>query len=206
VPKLTVVDHPLVHEKLARMRDKRTSAPEFRRLMTETGALLAYEALRGARTVKKKVATPLQETLCARLAQPVVFVGILRAGLGLVDGLRQAHPDAATGHIGMYRNEETLSPVRYYVRLPKLEDSLVVLADPMLATGGSAVAGLDILKSEGARRIVFVSLVSSRVGVQRVHKAHPDVPVVTAAVDPKLNEKGYIVPGLGDAGDRLFGT
>jgi uracil phosphoribosyltransferase len=204
--RLTLVDHPIVQEKLARMRDRRTPSPEFRRLMSETGSLLAYEALRAAKTERRRVATPLKNTLCERLAQPVVFVGILRAGLGLVEGLHRVLPEAATGHIGMYRNEDTLNPVRYYVRLPKLEGALVVLADPMLATGGSAVEGLDILKTEGAEKIVFVSLVSSRFGVSRVHKAHPDVPIVTAAVDPSLNDKGYILPGLGDAGDRIFGT
>jgi uracil phosphoribosyltransferase len=203
---LTVVRHPVLEDRLASLRDRRTPPAVFRRCMAEAGALLGVEALKGARQQRTTVRTPLRAAPARRLGQPVVFVGILRAGLGLVEGLSRVLPEAATGHIGMYRNEDTLNPVRYYVKLPPLAGALTLLADPMLATGGSAVEALEILKTEGARRIVLVSLVSSREGVRRVRRQHPDVPIVTAAVDPTLNRVGYIVPGLGDAGDRLFGT
>jgi uracil phosphoribosyltransferase len=204
---LTVVDHPLVQEKLALLRDRRTAPPRFRELMEEMGTLLGYEALKGIRTRKATVRTPLQEAPAVMTAQPLCFAAILRAGLGLLPGLMHIEPSARIGHIGLYRNEETLNPVRYYVRLPKdLADCFVILCDPMLATGGSAVEAINILKTDGAKNITLLTLISSKAGIAKVHKAHPDVPIYTAGVDPVLNKHGYIVPGLGDAGDRLFAT
>ena len=207
MPKLHVSDHPLVQDKLARLRDKDTTPEDFRRLMAEVGLLVGCEVLKGVRTRKTAVATPLKSAPATVLDQPVAFVAILRAGLGLVPGLLELAPKASIGHIGLYRDEKTLNPVRYYVRLPKkLSDHFVVLCDPMLATGGSASESLHILKTDGAKNIALLTLLASRPGVARVHRDHPDVAIYTAAVDPVLNARGYIVPGLGDAGDRLFNT
>ncbi len=204
---LTISDHPLAQEKLGRLRDKRTGPDEFRRLMAESASLLGADILRGVKTGRKTVRTPLGPAPAATLAQPLAHVAVLRAGLGMIPGLLAIAPEAAVGHIGLYRNEETLTPVTYYVRLPKdLRHAFVILCDPMLATGGSAVEALHILKKEGAKRITLLTLLSSKAGVARVHKEHPDVPIHTAGLDPQLNKVGYIVPGLGDAGDRLFGT
>lgn len=206
-PKLHVSDHPLVQDKLARLRDKSTPPEDFRRLMAEVATLVGCEVLKGVRTRKTTVRTPIGPAAAQAVDQPLTFVAVLRAGLGLVPGLLELAPRAAIGHIGLYRDEKTLNPVRYYVRLPKrLADHFVVLCDPMLATGGSASESLHILKTDGARRIALLTLLASRQGVARVHRDHPDVPVYTAAVDPVLNKNGYIVPGLGDAGDRLFNT
>lgn len=206
--KLTVCRHPLVQEKMAALRDKRTPPEQFRLLMEQMGTLLGYEALRGLRTRRGAVQTPLKAAPAVFVDQPIAFVAVLRAGLGMLPGLLHVAPKASIGHVGLYRNEETLSPVRYYVRLPAdLRRSYVVLCDPMLATGGSAVEAIGILKADGgARRICLLSLIASKAGVRKMHQAHPDVPIITAALDPGLNEKGYIVPGLGDAGDRLFAT
>lgn len=205
--RLTVCEHPLMQETLARLRDRRTPPGEFRALMEQAGVCLGLEALTELKTRARRVRTPLKHAEARRQAQPVVLAAVLRAGLGLVPGLSRLLPEAAVGHIGLYRNEETLNPVRYYVRLPAgLKESLVLLLDPMLATGGSAAESIRILKTDGARQICLVSLLAAKAGVQRVHQEHPDVRIVTAAVDPVLNDKGYIVPGLGDAGDRLFGT
>lgn len=204
---LTVVSHPLLQDKLSRMRDKHTPVREFRRLMAEAAMLLGYEALSPLALESRRIETPLKSAAFKTAAQPLVFTAVLRAGLGMLDGLLALAPEAKVGHIGLYRNEDTLNPVRYYVRLPPgLDGSFVVLADPMLATGGSAVEALSILKSEGARHIQLMTLLSAKPGIARVQKAHPDVRIVTAGVDPALNGKGYIVPGLGDAGDRIFGT
>ncbi|MBI4056134.1 MAG: uracil phosphoribosyltransferase [Elusimicrobia bacterium] len=205
--KLTICRHPLVQDKLACLRDKKTSPQEFRRRMSELSSLMAYQVLGTLKTQIAKVSTPLQAASCQVLAQPVVFVAVLRAGIGLLEGLLHVAPEAKVGYIGLYRNEETLNPVRYYIRLPKgLNKSYVVLVDPMLATGGSAAEAVQILKSYGAKQISFLCLIAARAGVRRMAQAHPDVPVFTAGVDATLNRKGYIVPGLGDAGDRLFGT
>ncbi|MDE2038694.1 MAG: uracil phosphoribosyltransferase [Elusimicrobia bacterium] len=205
--KLIVCEHPLIQEKLAGLRDKHTRPEEFRQMMEEAGALIGYEALRELPTRKTQVQTPLKTAQAEFLEQPVTFVAVLRAGLGLLPGLLRLVPEAGVGHIGLYRNEKTLSPVRYYVRLPRnIGDSFVVVCDPMLATGGSAVEAINILKTDGARRLALVTLLASRAGVKRVHEAHPGVPIYTAAVDAQLNKAGYIVPGLGDAGDRLFAT
>ena len=206
-PKLVVCDHPIVQEKLAGLRDKHTRPEEFRLMMEEVGALLGYEAMRGIRTRKTQVQTPIKSAPAEFVDMPIAAVAVLRAGLGLLPGLLRMVPDASVGHIGLYRNDETLNPVRYYVRLPKdIGESFVLLCDPMLATGGSAVEAINILKTDGARHIVLLTLLASRAGVRRVHEAHPGVTIYTAGVDSQLNKAGYIVPGLGDAGDRLFAT
>lgn len=203
----TVCEHPLIQEKLARLRDKATPQDRFRALMEEASTLLGVYALEGLRTKPAVVSTPIQSASVRVADQPVVLAAVLRAGLGMIPGLLRIVPEARVGHIGLYRNEETLNPVRYYVRLPKdLKRSLTLLLDPMLATGGSAVEALRILKTDGASEIVLVSLLSAKAGLRRVRREHPDVRIVTAAVDGKLDRNGYIVPGLGDAGDRLFGT
>jgi uracil phosphoribosyltransferase len=207
MPKLHVSDHPLVQDKLAALRDKNTAPEDFRRLMSEVAMLVGCEVLKGVRTRKATVQTPLKAAPATVLDQPLAFVAVLRAGLGMTPGLLQLAPKAAIGHIGLYRDEQTLNPVRYYVRLPKkLKDHFVVLCDPMLATGGSASESIHILKTDGAKQIVLLTLLAAKKGVDRVHKDHPDVPVFTASVDPILNSHGYILPGLGDAGDRLFNT
>ena len=205
--KLTVCDHPLIQEKLATLRDRATEPEEFRRTMGEVSSLLGAEALRGMKTRKSVVRTPMGPAPAVVTTQPVAFVAVLRAGLGMLPGLQHLLPQAHIGHIGLYRNEETLNPVRYYVRLPKnISECFVVLCDPMLATGGSAVESLHILKTDKARQIVLVSLIAAKAGVARVHREHPDVPIYLAGLDQTLNRSGYIVPGLGDAGDRLFAT
>ncbi|MDE2489237.1 MAG: uracil phosphoribosyltransferase [Elusimicrobia bacterium] len=202
-----VSDHPLVQDKLARLRDARTTSEDFRRLMAEVALLVGTEVLRGVRTRRTTVRTPLKAAPAVVLDQPLAFVAVLRAGLGMIPGLLELAPKASIGHIGLYRDERTLLPVQYYLRLPKnLGAHYVVLCDPMLATGGSASESLRILKAEGARRIVLLTLLASRRGLERIRRDHPDVRVFTAAVDPVLNDRGYIMPGLGDAGDRLFNT
>ena len=205
--RLTVCEHPLLQDKLARLRDKSTSPDRFRILLEEASVLLGACALEQLRTRPASISTPIQSAAARVADQSIVLVAVLRAGLGMLPGLLRLAPESRIGHIGLYRNEETLNPVRYYVRLPKsLDRSLTLLLDPMLATGGSAVEALRILKTDGAGDIVLVSLLAARSGVRRVQREHPDVRIVTAAVDAKLNSKGFIVPGLGDAGDRVFGT
>jgi uracil phosphoribosyltransferase len=205
--KLTVCDHPLIQDKLAYLRDKHTRPEDFRDMMGEVASLMGYEVMRGIRQRRTMVQTPLRSAVAEYVDQPICFVAVLRAGLGMIPGLLNIAPRARVGHIGLYRNEETLNPVRYYVRLPKdIADCFVVLCDPMLATGGSAVEAINILKTDGARQISLMTLLSSRPGLKKVHEAHPEVKIYTAAVDPVLNKAGYIVPGLGDAGDRLFAT
>jgi uracil phosphoribosyltransferase len=205
--KLFVCDHPLIQEKLATLRDRRTDHEAFRRTMSQVSTLLGAEALRGVRTRKATVTTPLGKSPAVVTTQSVAFVAVLRAGLGMLPGLQHLLPQAHIGHIGLYRNEETLNPVRYYVRLPKnIRDCFVVLCDPMLATGGSAVEALHILKTDKAKQIVLVSLIAAKAGVARVQREHPDVPIYLAGVDNNLNRSGFIMPGLGDAGDRLFAT
>ncbi|MBI4678505.1 MAG: uracil phosphoribosyltransferase [Elusimicrobia bacterium] len=205
--RLIVSDHPLVQEKLALLRDRRTTPAGFRCAMETASALMGCEALRGLRTKVRSVPTPLKRARAVALDQSITLVAVLRAGLGMLGGLLDLAPAARIGHIGLYRNEETLNPVRYYVRLPPdLKDSFLVLCDPMLATGGSAAEALRIVKTDGARQIALLCIIASRAGVRRVHSAHPDVPIYTAGLDPRLDRKGYILPGLGDAGDRLFAT
>lgn len=205
---LTVVDHPLVQHKLTLMRDKGTSTAGFRRLLREISQLLAYEVTRGLPLTTQNIETPLQEMEAPVLAgKKLALISILRAGNGLLDGVLELIPSARVGFVGLYRDEETLEPVQYYFKVPEsLEDRLVIAVDPMLATGNSSVAAIDLLKNAGATNIRFLCLLAAPEGIARMKEAHPDVPIVTAAVDKRLNEKGYIVPGLGDAGDRMFGT
>ena len=205
---LTVVDHPLIQHKLTIMREEDTSTAKFRRLLREISLLLAYEVTRDLPLGTKRIRTPLTE-----MDAPVVegkklaLVSILRAGNGLLDGMLELIPSARVGFVGLYRDPKTLQPVQYYFKVPDaLEDRLVIAVDPMLATGNSSAAAIDLLKDAGARDIRFLCLLAAPEGVARMKEAHPDVPIVTAALDDRLNEKGYIVPGLGDAGDRMFGT
>ncbi|MGD9643003.1 MAG: uracil phosphoribosyltransferase [Elusimicrobiales bacterium] len=199
--------HPVVLDKIARLRDRKTSVTDFRRLMGELAMFLAHDALLNARVKKARVRTPVGVADAMRLSHDLVFVAILRAGLGMVDGLLKMYPEAKLAHIGIYRDEETLKPVKYYVRLPEnVADSLVVIADPMLATGGSAVEAVEIMKSRGAKNICFVCMIASKEGIRRLSSAHPEMPIYVGTVDERLNGDGYIVPGLGDAGDRMFGT
>lgn len=199
--------HPLVMDKIARLRDRRTSVPDFRRLMGEITMFLAHDAFAHARVKRTKVRTPVGLADAMRVAHDIVFVAILRAGLGMLSGLEALCPEGKVAHIGIYRDEETLKPVKYYARMPEdIQGSLVVIADPMLATGGSAVEAVEIMKSRGAKNICFVCMIASREGVKRLSSAHPDMPIYVGTVDEKLNSSGYIVPGLGDAGDRMFGT
>ncbi len=202
-----VSTHPLVYHKLALLRDERTDPKKFRELVREISILLVYEATADLATEPTVVQTPLGKAQARRLAETVGLVPVLRAGLGMVEGAWQMLPGAEVWHIGLSRDEKTLRPVAYYSRrpvVPIVDVSLVL--DPMLATGGSAVATVDILKGWGAQRIKFVGIIGSRPGLERFTSTHPDVPVYLAALDDELNEHGYIVPGLGDAGDRMFGT
>jgi uracil phosphoribosyltransferase len=205
---LTVVDHPLVQHKLSIMRDKDTSTASFRRLLHEISQLLAYEITRGLPMTTRSVETPM-ETMEAPVLEgkKMALVSILRAGNGLLDGVLELIPGARVGFVGLYRDEETLEPVQYYFKVPEaLEDRMVIAVDPMLATGNSSAAAIDLLKQAGAKNIRFLCLLAAPEGVARMKEAHPDVPIVTAALDRCLNDKGYIMPGLGDAGDRMFGT
>jgi uracil phosphoribosyltransferase len=205
---LTVVDHPLVQHKLSIMRDKDTSTASFRRLLHEISQLLAYEITRGLPMTTRSVGTPM-ETMEAPVLEgkKMALVSILRAGNGLLDGVLELIPGARVGFVGLYRDEETLEPVQYYFKVPEaLEDRMVIAVDPMLATGNSSAAAIDLLKQAGAKNIRFLCLLAAPEGVARMKEAHPDVPIVTAALDRCLNDKGYIMPGLGDAGDRMFGT
>ncbi|WP_114287171.1 uracil phosphoribosyltransferase [Candidatus Halocynthiibacter alkanivorans] len=205
---LTVVDHPLVQHKLTIMRDKKTSTGEFRQLLREISQLLAYEVTRELEMTTKVIQTPMQEMEAPTLAgKKLALISILRAGNGLLDGVLELIPSARVGFVGLYRDEETLQPVEYYFKVPEaMENRVVIAVDPMLATGNSSVAAVDMLKKAGATNIRFLCLLAAPEGIARMKEAHPDVPIVTASVDEKLNEKGYIVPGLGDAGDRMFGT
>jgi uracil phosphoribosyltransferase len=205
---LTVVDHPLVQHKLTLMREQGTSTAVFRQLLREISTLLAYEVTRGLPLTTRKVETPLQEMEAPVLSgRKLALVSILRAGNGLLDGMLDLIPSARVGFVGLYRDEETLKPVQYYCKLPgDMPERLVIAVDPMLATGNSSVAAIDLIKEQGAKDIRFMCLLAAPEGVARMKEAHPDVPIVTAALDERLNDLGYIVPGLGDAGDRMFGT
>ncbi len=199
--------HPLVAHKLSRMRDKGTDPKRFRELVREIAALLAYEATADLLTVPRPIETPLTSTTGAELKEKIGLVPILRAGLGMVEGIWELMPTAEVWHIGLYRDEKTLQPVQYYNKLPiEPTVSVCLILDPMLATGGSAVATTDIVKRWGVKKIKFVGLIGAPEGIAAMQKAHPDVPIYLAAIDDHLNERGYIVPGLGDAGDRQFGT
>jgi uracil phosphoribosyltransferase len=203
-----LVDHPLIRHKLTLMRRADTPTNLFRRLVREIAALLAYEVLRDAKLETVTIETPLETMEGERLAGPkLCFVSILRAGTGLLDGMLDMVPSARVGTIGLYRDEATLQPVQYYLKLPdQMENRLTIIVDPMLATGGSAVAAISRIKEAGAKDVRFACLLAAPEGIKAVRKAHPDVPIYTAAIDRELNKKGYILPGLGDAGDRIFGT
>ncbi|OIQ45535.1 MAG: uracil phosphoribosyltransferase [Roseobacter sp. MedPE-SW] len=205
---LTVVDHPLVQHKLTLMRDKGTSTSEFRRLLHEITQLLAYEITRELPLTDTSIDTPMETMDSPILAgKKLALVSILRAGNGMLDGVLELVPSARVGFVGLYRDEETLQPVQYYFKAPKeLGDRMVIAVDPMLATGNSSAAAIDLLKEAGATNIRFLCLLAAPEGVARMKEAHPDVQIVTASLDRELNEKGYIMPGLGDAGDRMFGT
>ena len=206
--RLHVIDHPLLATRLTVLRDKSTGTAEFRRIVREIGAFLAYEATRDMQTAARSVETPLQAAPGAALADPPPCIApVLRAGIGFAEGMLDAIPEAAVAHIGLYRDHQTLKPVEYYLNAPpRLEDRLVLVADPMLATGNSGAAAIDRLKAAGARQLRFVALLAAPEGAARLENAHPDVDIFTAAMDERLNEKGYILPGLGDAGDRQYGT
>jgi uracil phosphoribosyltransferase len=199
--------HPMVAHKVTKLRDRHTEPKKFRELIREIAALLGYEATLDLGIKPVKVMTPLAEAAGAELEQRVGLVPILRAGLGMVEGIWEIMPSAEVWHIGLYRDERTLEPVQYYNKLPvEPTVSVCLILDPMLATGGSAVATVDILKEWGVQRIKFVGVIGAPEGIQALHEAHPEVPIHLAAIDEKLNEHAYILPGLGDAGDRQFGT
>ena len=206
--KVHVIDHPLVQHKLTLMRSKETSTSKFRNLLRELSTLLAYEVTRDLPTTKVQIETPIAPMLGTLLdGKKKVLISILRAGNGILDGMLDILPSARIGHIGLYRDPKTLTAVEYYYKVPDtMSDRDAIVLDPMLATGNSAVAAIDRIKASGPRSIKFVCLLTCPEGLRVFHTAHPDVPVYTAAVDERLNEKSYIVPGLGDAGDRLFGT
>ena len=205
---VTIFDHPLIQHKTTILRKKETSNKEFRNLVEEITMLMCYEALRDLLLEDVDIETPIQKTTKKMIkGKKLAVVPILRAGLGMVNGLLGLVPSAKVGHIGMYRDEETLQPVEYYCKLPgDIENRLIVVVDPMLATGGSAIDAISQIKSYGGKHIKFLCLIAAPEGIEALTKAHPDVQVYCANVDEKLNEKGYIVPGLGDAGDRIFGT
>ncbi|WP_424927630.1 uracil phosphoribosyltransferase [Amaricoccus tamworthensis] len=207
-PNLTVVDHPLVQHKLTIMREQGTSTAGFRRLLREISHLIAYEVTNDLPLVDKTIETPLKTMQGKELGgKKLALVSILRAGNGLLDGILDLIPSARVGFVGLYRDEETLKPVQYYCKLPSdMANRVTIAVDPMLATGNSSAAAIDLLKDAGATDIRFLCLLASPEGVQRMYEAHPDVPVITAALDECLDDNGYIVPGLGDAGDRMFGT
>ena len=205
---LTIVKHPLVQHKLTLMREKETSTAKFRQLLREISLLLAYEVTRDLHMTTRRIETPMGEMDAPSLeGRKLALISILRAGNGLLDGMLELIPSARVGFVGLYRDEKTLEPVQYYYKVPSnLEERFVIAVDPMLATGNSSAAAIDLLKKSGAREIRFLCLLAAPEGVRRMAEAHPDVPIVTAAIDECLNENGYIVPGLGDAGDRMFGT
>ncbi|WP_035051937.1 uracil phosphoribosyltransferase [Carnobacterium pleistocenium] len=206
--KVQVMDHPLIQHKLTILRDKNTGTKDFREAVNEIARLMAFEVSRDMPLQDVEIETPLVKSVQKKLAgKKVAIIPILRAGLGMVDGMLDLIPAAKVGHVGMYRDHETLEPVEYFVKLPSdINERLLLVVDPMLATGGSAIAAIDSLKKRGATTIKFVCLVAAPEGVAALEKAHPDVDIFTAALDERLDENGYILPGLGDAGDRLFGT
>ncbi len=203
-----VLDHPLIQHKLSILRSKDTGVKEFRELISEIAGLMCYEATRSLPTVEVEVQTPVAVAKCRQLAgKKLAIIPILRAGLGMVDSMVDLIPSAKIGHIGLYRDPQTHLPVEYYCKLPDdIENRQVFVVDPMLATGGSAVAAIDFLKQHGCKQIVMMNIIGCPEGVKAVQEAHPDVDLYLAAVDEKLNEHAYIIPGLGDAGDRIFGT
>lgn len=205
---VTVLDHPLIQHKLTIIRDKNTGTKNFRQIVDEIAQLMAYEITRDMPLEDVEIETPVAKATLKRIAgKKVALIPILRAGLGMVDGVLEVIPAAKVGHVGMYRDPETLEAVEYFIKLPNdIEERQIYVLDPMLATGASAIAAIDALKKRGANSLRFVCLVAAPEGVKALQEAHPDVDIYTAALDEKLNEHAYIVPGLGDAGDRLFGT
>ena len=205
--KLVIFDHPLIHQKLAIIRNENTGTKDFRQNVNEIAMLMTYEMTRNFPTIEQEVKTPVGIAKCKILKQDIAIVPILRAGLGMVDGILNVIPTAKIGHIGLARNEETLEPEEYYLKLPKrILSSSVLVVDPMLATGGSASHAIKVLKDKGIKEITYVGIVGAPERVKRLQEDHPDIDIFLAALDEKLNSKGYIVPGLGDCGDRLFGT
>ena len=206
--KVVVFDHPLIQHKLSILRDEKTSVKEFRELISEIAMLMCYEATRDLPLEEIEVKTPVAPAKCRRIAgKKLAIVPILRAGLGMVDGMVSMMPNVKVGHIGLFRDPETKEPVKYYFKVPAdIEERDVIVVDPMLATGGSAAAAIDFLKEKGVRHIKLMSIIGAPEGVARMQQAHPDVDIFVAALDDHLNENAYIVPGLGDAGDRIFGT
>jgi len=207
-PNVTLVDHPLVQHKLTLMRDRDTSSAVFRQLLREISTLLTYEVLRDIPLTTKEIETPLKKMQAPVLAgKKLAFISILRAGNGLLEGMLDLVPSARVGHVGLYRDHKTLQPVEYYYKVPSnIEERLIIAVDPMLATSNSASLAISRLKEGGAKNIKFVCLLAAPEGIEALTKAHADVPIFTAAIDDRLNEKGYILPGLGDAGDRMYGT
>ena len=206
--KAVVLNNPLIEHKLSIIRSKETGTKEFREIIGEIATFLCYEAMSDAVLEDVEIETPLCKTKAKKLNEnKYAFVPILRAGTGMLDGLVKAIPNAKIGHVGLYRNEETLKPVRYYYKMPKdIANREVIVLDPMLATGGSAIDTITMLKEDGVKKIKFLCIISAPEGIEKLEKTHPDVQIYTAAIDEKLNDSGYIVPGLGDAGDRIFGT
>ena len=205
---VVIINHPLMSHKVAKLRDKNTNTKMFRELVEEISTLLTYEAFKDLPTVTVDVETPLEKTSQQVIAEnSIVIVPILRAGLGMVNGVHTLFPTAKVGHIGMYRDEETCLPTEYYCKLPQgIENKICILLDPMLATGGSAIAAVDLLKKKGAKHIKCMHIIAAPEGIEALHKAHPDIQIYCAVRDRELNADSYILPGLGDAGDRLFGT
>lgn len=204
---VTIFDHPLITHKIAIMRDIKTGSKEFRELVEEVAMLMAYEALRDIKTKEVEIQTPIAKTKTKIIANDLAIVPILRAGLGMVNGIQALMPTAKVGHIGLYRDHETLEPKEYYCKLPAdIASREVIILDPMLATGGSASSAIKFIKERGCKSIKLMSIISAPEGINRVHKDHPDVHIYVGCQDERLNEIGYIVPGLGDAGDRIFGT
>ncbi len=205
--KFFVSEHPLIYTKMAMLRSKETGTKEFREIIGEVASLLFYEATRELPLTDVEVTTPIADATCRTIDTKLAVVPILRAGMGMTDGILHLVPTAKIGHIGLYRDEETLEPVEYYCKLPAdVSERTVFLVDPMLATGGSADAAIGFLKARGVKKIIFLCILAAPDGVERLQKNHPDVDIYAAAYDGRLNEHGYIVPGLGDAGDRIFGT
>lgn len=202
------LNHPLIKHKLAILRDKKTGTKEFRELISEIATFLCYEAMKDASLEEVEIETPITTMKTGKLNEDkYAFVPILRAGTGMLDGVISVVPNAKIGHIGMYRNEETFEPVNYFFKVPKdIEQREVIILDPMLATGGSAIDAIELLKSKGVKKMKFLSIIGAPEGIERVEKEHPDVQIYCAHIDDHLNENRYIVPGLGDAGDRIFGT
>jgi uracil phosphoribosyltransferase len=205
--KLVVFNHPLMHHKLSLIRDEKTGTKDFRQTVSEIGTLMAYEVTRDLPTTQVQIKTPVGVAQSYMLAKEVVIVPILRAGLGMVDGITALIPTAKVGHIGLYRDEVTMQPHQYYAKFPMvIKDAVVLIVDPMLATGGSVSKAIGLIKQTGATNISYVGIVAAPEGIKRIQEDHPDVNIFVAVIDEKLNEHGYIVPGLGDCGDRLYGT